>query len=73
MTIVLVTLGALSVIAALVEVAWTTVSARSGAGPLSARLGSGLWALALARHRARRRSRAPLSVAGVGVAFAVLP
>ena len=38
MTVVLLSLGALLVFSALVDVAWTTVAAGSGAGPLSGRL-----------------------------------
>lgn len=63
--------GILLVAIALVDLAWTTVGAGSGAGPLTARIASALWHAALAVHR-RRPSHSFLSSAGVIVVFAVL-
>ena len=71
MTVVLLSLGALLVFSALVDVAWTTVAAGSGAGPLSGRLGRTLWRGALALH-GRRPSGPLLSAAGVAIVLAVL-
>ncbi|MGH9243290.1 MAG: ion channel [Acidimicrobiales bacterium] len=71
MTGVLVAAGAVLVTVALVDVAWTTVTAGSGAGPLTSRLARRLWRLALALH-GRRPSHVLLSVAGVTIVFAVL-
>jgi len=63
--------GLLLVAAALVDLAWTTIAAGSGAGPLTGRLAARLWRVALGIHR-RRRSDAFLAFAGVTVVFAVL-
>lgn len=56
---------------ALLDVAWTTVAAGSGAGPLTGRIARRSWQLALAVHR-RRPSHRFLAVAGVSVVFVVL-
>lgn len=71
MTIIAVLVGLALVALALVEVAWTTVAAGSGAGPLTGRVADGLWRAALATHR-RRPSHRLLSLAGVVIVFAVL-
>jgi hypothetical protein len=57
-------LGGLAVVAAgLVDLAWTTITAGSGAGPLSRRLARFTWRTALAVHR-RRPSHRFLAAAG---------
>lgn len=71
MTVALVTGGLALVAVALVDLAWTTVAAGSGAGPVTGRFAAQLWRVALALHR-RRPSHALLSFAGVAVLFAVL-
>lgn len=71
MTLALVLAGGALVAVALVDVAWTTVAAGSGAGPVTGWVGRSLWGLALRVH-ARRRSHALLSLAGVAIVFAVL-
>lgn len=71
MTALLATIGGGLVVLTLFDVAWTTTSAGSGAGPMTRRLGDGLWMVALGLHR-KRASQAPLSVAGVVVVFTVL-
>lgn len=71
MTSALVAAGLAVVVVALVDLAWTTVAAGSGAGPISGRLAAGFWRAALAVHR-RRPSHTFLSVAGVSTVFAVL-
>jgi len=63
--------GLAAVAVALVDLAWTTVAAGSGAGPISGRLAAGLWQVALAAHR-RRPSHTLLSVAGISTVFSVL-
>lgn len=67
----LVAAGLAVVVVAVVDLAWTTVAAGSGAGPISGRVAAGLWQVALAAHR-RRPSHTLLSVAGVSIVFAVL-
>ncbi len=54
----------------LVDLAWTTIAAGSGAGPLSRRLARSTWRTALAVHR-RRPSHRFLTAAGVGVVVIV--
>ena len=71
MTAALAAAGLAVVVVALVDLAWTTVAAGSGAGPISGRLAAGLWRAALAVHR-RRPSHTLLSVAGVSTVFSVL-
>lgn len=71
MNVVLVVVGVVLVGAALIDLAWTTVAAGSGAGPLTGRLAAGLWRTALSIH-GRWPSHTFLSVAGVGVVLAVL-
>lgn len=71
MTALVVAVGLLLVAAALVDLAWTTVAAGSGAGPITGRLAGRLWRIALAIHH-RRPSHALLTFAGVLVVFAVL-
>lgn len=71
MTAALVAAGLAVIVLALVDLAWTTVAAGSGAGPISGRLAAGLWRATLAFHR-RRPSHTFLSVAGVSTVFAVL-
>jgi hypothetical protein len=63
--------GLALILLALVDVAWTTIAAGSGAGPLTARVADGLWRTALAVHR-RRESHRLLAVAGVVIVFSVL-
>jgi hypothetical protein len=63
--------GLALVLLALVDVAWTTIAAGSGAGPLTKRLTDVIWRAALAVHR-RRSSHRLLSFAGVVIVFAVL-
>lgn len=71
MSVLFVAVGSALIVAALVDLVWTTVAAGSGAGPLAGRLARRLWQLALARHR-RRTSHRLLSTAGVLVVLAVL-
>jgi hypothetical protein len=59
------------IVLALVDVAWTTIAAGSGAGPVTSRIGDGLWRASLAVHR-RRPSHRLLSLAGVAIVFVVL-
>ena len=66
-----VALGSLLVAVALLDVAWTTVAAGSGGGPLTVRIARQLWRGALAVHR-RRDSHTLLSVAGVAIVFVLL-
>lgn len=68
---ILIVAGAVVVAMTLVDVAWTTVAAGSGAGPVTGRFVRPLWRLALAGHR-RSRGHTLLSVAGVVIVFAVL-
>lgn len=63
--------GLVLVAAALIDLAWTTVAAGSGAGPLTGRIARRSWRLALAVHR-RRPSHHLLVFAGVGIVFVVL-
>ena len=71
MTAVLVGVGLALVALALVDLAWTTVAAGSGAGPITGRLAGLLWTAALSQHR-RRPSHELLSFSGVAVVFGVL-
>jgi hypothetical protein len=71
MTVAAVVVGLLVVAIALVDLAWTTVAAGSGAGPLTGRLAGATWRAALAVHR-RHPSHHFLAAAGVGVVFLVL-
>jgi hypothetical protein len=63
--------GLALIVLALLDVAWTTTAAGSGAGPVTSRVADGLWRASLAVHR-RRPSHRMLSVAGVAIVFAVL-
>jgi hypothetical protein len=71
MAIAAVLVGVGLVLLALVDVAWTTIAAGSGAGPLTGRVTDGLWRAALAVHR-RRPSHRWLAVSGVAIVLAVL-
>lgn len=71
MTAVMGVAGLALVLAALVDLAWTTIAAGSRSGPLTGRLAPHLWQLALFAHR-RRASHKLLSTAGVTIVFAVL-
>ena len=66
MSVVTLSAGVLLVAVALIDVAWTTVAAGSGAGPVTGRLAGWLWSAAQAVHR-RRPSHTRLSVAGVAI------
>lgn len=63
--------GGLVVGSTLIDVLWTTIAAGSGAGPLSGRIGRGLWSWALAVHR-RRPSHTLLSALGVTIVLSIL-
>ncbi len=63
--------GLVIVVAALVDLTWTTMAAGSGPGPLTGRLAPLVWRVALLAHR-RRPSHELLSTAGVSIVFAVL-
>lgn len=71
MTPALVAGGLALVAVALIDLAWTTVAAGSGAGPLSGRLAAVLWRASLAIYR-RCRSHTFLTFAGVAIVLAVL-
>ena len=71
MATVAVLLGLVLVALALVDVAWTTIAAGSGAGPLTSVVAGAFWRVALAIHR-RRQAHRLLAVSGVAVVFAVL-
>ena len=71
MTVVVVVVGIGLILLALVDVAWTTIAAGSGAGPLTSRVAELLWRSALRLHRTRP-SHSLLSVAGVAIVFTVL-
>lgn len=66
-----VALGLSIVAVTVVDIAWTTIAAGSGAGPITSRWAALLWRCAIAVHR-RWPSHAFLSVAGVLIVFAVL-
>ncbi len=66
MSVLILSAGVLLVAVALIDVAWTTVAAGSGAGPVTGRLAGWLWSAARAVHR-RRPSHTWLSVAGVAI------
>ncbi|MBW3627546.1 MAG: potassium channel family protein [Actinobacteria bacterium] len=63
--------GLVVVAVTLLDLAWTTVAAGSGAGPVTSRLAGATWHAALAVHR-RRRSHRFLAAAGVGIVFVIL-
>lgn len=71
MTALLASAGLVLLLAALVDVVWTTVAAGSGAGPLTSRLSRSLWLVALRLHS---RTAAPtvLTAAGVLIVLSVL-
>lgn len=71
MTVLGVVIGLALVAVALIDLAWTTVAAGSGAGPLTARLAGATWHAALAVHR-RRPSHRFLAVAGVVIVVVIL-
>ena len=71
MSTLFVVLGILVVGVALVDVAWTTVAAGSGGGPVTSRVAAAVWGVARKVHQ-RRPSHTFLSFAGVLVVFTVL-
>ena len=71
MAALVVVVGTGLILLALFDVAWTTIAAGSGAGPLTSRIAELLWRSALRFHR-MRPSHSLLSIAGVVIVFAVL-
>ena len=66
MTVLLLLLGLAVVAAALVDLAWTTIAAGSGGGPITRRVASWVWQGHLRLHR-RWPSHRRLTVAGVSI------
>ncbi|HWC11993.1 MAG TPA: potassium channel family protein [Acidimicrobiales bacterium] len=71
MSAVVAAVGVVLILVSVLDLGWTTVAAGSGAGPVTSRMASGIWQVALGLHR-RRESHQLLSVAGVITVFAVL-
>lgn len=71
MTTVLVFAGSCLIAIAIVDIAWTTIAAGSGAGPLTSRVARWSWQLALACYR-RLPHHALLTIAGVMIVFGVM-
>lgn len=66
MTVLLILIGVACIVAALVDLAWTTIAAGSGGGPVTRRLASWVWQGHLRIHR-RWPSHRRLTVAGVTI------
>lgn len=71
MTVALAAIGAALIAMVLIDVAWTTVAAGSGAGPFTKRSGRMLWRAALAAH-GRSRGHTLLTAAGPSIVATAL-
>ncbi len=73
MTVALIVLGAVLLVTLIFDVLWTVVASASGAGPLTGRLSTGLWSIALLLGRGSDGPRNRLlAVSGVGIVVLLL-